>query len=137
MPTVRELMTEDVMTCGPKESLARVYTAMIDGRFRHMPIVQDGELMGIVSDTDIAAVLGRYQRGDVMSRIDRLEDVTVGRVMITAVETIGPDEDAVTAAETMLEGKISCLPVVEGTRLVGILTEADFVRWVATASPTY
>jgi CBS domain-containing membrane protein len=46
----------------------------------------------------------------------------------TEVETVEPDEDLKVAAELLIENKIGCLPVVEGTHLVGILTESDFVR---------
>jgi CBS domain-containing membrane protein len=48
--------------------------------------------------------------------------------MATEVDTVEPDEDLRAAAEILIENKIGCLPVVEGTHLVGILTESDFVR---------
>lgn len=62
---------------------------------------------------------------------EHLEDVTVEQVMTALVETADPEGDIATAAHILLENKISRLPVVEGMRLVGILTEADFVRYVA------
>ena len=53
----------------------------------------------------------------------------VREIMSTEVETVDPDVDLKAAAQMMLDNKIGCLPVVEGEHLVGILTEADFVRW--------
>jgi CBS domain-containing protein len=52
----------------------------------------------------------------------------VREIMVTEIETVDPDTPLVEAAETLFENKIGCLPVVEGNRLVGILTESDFVR---------
>ena len=54
--------------------------------------------------------------------------------MTWVVETVAGDEDAATAAQTLLDNKYGCLPVVDGSALAGILTEADFVRFVAASS---
>ena len=60
-----------------------------------------------------------------------LENRRVGELMTTAVEAVEPDADIAEAARIMFDNKFGCLPVVEGRRLVGILTEADFVRLFA------
>ena len=65
--------------------------------------------------------------------IDRehLEKMTVRGIMTRSVETADPDTDVGTAAQIMFKHKYGCLPVVKDDRLVGILTEADFVRHLA------
>ena len=73
-------------------------------------------------------MLGRIEDLPIGVEEDILRRRRVGEIMVTEPETIEPDTPLAEAAEIMLENKIGCLPVTEGTRLVGILTEADFVR---------
>jgi len=90
---------------------------------------RDGELVGLVSHRDLArGILGRIDDVPIGVEEDILRRRRVGEIMVTEPETVEPDARLRDAAEIMLEDKIGCLPVVEGTRLVGILTEADFVR---------
>lgn len=51
--TVGQVMTRDVMTCGPEETIARVMSRMTAGKFRHLPVVENGELAGIISIGDV------------------------------------------------------------------------------------
>ncbi len=130
---VRDLMTTDVITIDPDCSLADVYDLMHDNHCRHLPVVDDDdELMGLVSHRDL---LGGALReiGDlpVAEQRDLLSTITVSEIMKDDLETVSPDQDLSDAAETLLEYKFGCLPVVEGNHLVGILTESDFVRYVA------
>ena len=125
-------MTTNPVSAARGASVGEVYAVMLDEGFRHMPVVDDGdELVGIVSQRDIAAALGGKTRDDRISQAIHLEDLTVAQVMTGSVDTADPDDDLAAAAQVLLDNKISCLPVVEGTRLVGILTESDFVRLVA------
>lgn len=132
MLTVRDLMTEEVVTVPPRTSLASVQELMLERNFRHVPVVDDDLLVGLISQRDLAAFLGRASRSDLTEQQLKLSDVPASRAMTTGIETIEPEENLRTAAEILLENKYGCLPVVEGARLVGILTEADFVRFVAT-----
>ncbi|MEQ1566690.1 MAG: CBS domain-containing protein [Myxococcota bacterium] len=126
---VSELMTDPVVSAGRNDTLDAAYEAMLDGGFRHLPVTDgDGELVGVLSQRDIAARLGPFVRQDMVAQTERLERFTVGQAMSEVVDTIDPDDPVQLAAEILLERKISCLPVVEGTRLVGIVTESDFVR---------
>lgn len=104
------------------------------GRIRHLPVVDDdGQLLvGIVSQRDLfrdalAQALG-YGRHAQRQLLDTL---SVKEVMTSNVLTTRPDTSLVEAARVMTERKIGCLPVVENERLVGILTEGDFVALMA------
>jgi CBS domain-containing membrane protein len=131
--TVRDLMTDSVYTVHRRTSLADVQLLMLENGFRHVPVVDDDdEVLGLVSQRDVTAALGAAARGDLTGQQARLADLTASQAMTTPVETIGPDDDLRSAAELMIENKYGCLPVVEGRHLVGIITESDFVRFVAS-----
>jgi CBS domain-containing membrane protein len=106
---------------------------MEEHRCRHMPVVDgEGDLVGLVTHRDLL----RYaliEQPEVPRFVETalLERLTVGDVMVREVETVDPGAELRQAAQTMIENKFGCLPVVEGRRLVGILTESDFVRRVA------
>ncbi len=128
-------MTEKVATAFPDESLAALTDRMMEKDARHMPVVdeEDGTLLGLVSHRDLLRGHFIEQMG-VTNFMERavLERTKVCEVMIFPVETVGPEMNLRSAAEIMLEYKFGCLPVTDGRRLIGILTESDFVRRVAT-----
>jgi CBS domain-containing membrane protein len=129
-PKVRDLMTPDPYTLQPRDTLASLYDLMDTHRVRHVPIVDgDGELVGLLTHTDLAmSALGSLSDLPLSQERDLLQRRRVREVMVTELETAEPDTSLAEAASTLLENKIGCLPVVEGSRLVGILTESDFVR---------
>ncbi len=130
---VRDLMTEDVVAVLPGDSLTTIRDLMTERDIRHMPVVdRDRELVGLVTKRDLLRNALIEQR-DVPHFVEDviLEKLRVRNLMNTAVEAIEPDADIREAAQIMFENKYGCLPVVEGQRLVGILTEADFVRLFA------
>ncbi|HKE20618.1 MAG TPA: CBS domain-containing protein [Kofleriaceae bacterium] len=133
---VRDLMSAEVVTLGREETLDIADRIMNLGRIRHMPVVDDeGRLCGLVSQRDLfrgalASALGMAAAAQ--SRL--LGALLVREVMAADPITTTPDTPLGEAAAIMLRRKIGCLPVVEGERLVGIITEADFVAHVAALS---
>jgi len=123
-------MTDRVFTLGPGDSLVALEDLMDARRVRHVPIVdREGDLVGLVTDRDLARrVLGRLDEMPMSVERDLLRGRRVQEIMTTEPETVEPDTSLKEAAAILLENKIGCLPVVEGIHLVGILTEADFVR---------
>jgi CBS domain-containing membrane protein len=131
---VRDLMTADPTTLKSNDKLTLADDIMRLGRVRHLPVLDDNDqaLVGIVTQRDLfrdalAQALG-YGRHAQRKLLDSL---AVKDVMTTEVVTIRPDASLVYAARLLTEKKIGCLPVVESGRLVGILTEGDFVSLVA------
>jgi CBS domain-containing membrane protein len=127
---VRDLMTEKVFTLGPRDNLVALEDLMDARRVRHVPIVdREGDLVGLVSHRDLArSVLGRMDELPMSVERDLLRGRKVREIMTAEPETVEPETRLAEAAALLLENKIGCLPVVEGMHLVGILTEADFVR---------
>lgn len=133
---VRELMHDRVWAVRPDDDLATVRDLMDDHGIRHVPVIDDeGTLVGLVSHSDLlrAALI---ERPDVPSIVERtlLERTRVREVMTPYVQTVTPDTELREAAQQMLDGKLGSLPVTDEQRLVGILTESDFVRtWAESA----
>jgi len=114
---VRDVMATDLVTVRPHESVRHAYRLMRDHRFRHLPVVEDGRLVGILSDRDLRPVL--LSPGLARARVRELmnEDLT----------TVGPDAPVEEAASLLVVKKIGCLPVVANGRLMGIVTETDLL----------
>jgi len=127
---VRDLMTDTVFTLRPQDDLAALYDLMDAKHIRHVPIVdRERELVGLVTHRDLSrSALGPQDDAPLSLQREMLRRRKVREIMATEVDTIEPDEDLRVAAEMLIENKIGCLPVVEGTHRVGILTESDFVR---------
>ena len=130
---VRDLMTQDPFTLGPKADLAEVSDLMDTKRIRHLPVVTENrELLGLISHRDLLKSV--LHEGElelpVSEQRKAMREYTVDQVMIATPESVNPDDDIQSAGEMMLENKFGCLPVVEENILVGILTEADFVRYL-------
>ena len=127
---VQDLMTTDVYTVDRNEALLTADRMMSLGRIRHVVVVGDeGEVAGVVSQRDLfhsglIKALG-YGTHAMQKALDTL---VVKEVMSTNVVTTRPDTPLKNAAELMFTRKVGCLPVVDGSRLVGILTESDFVK---------
>lgn len=140
--TVQDFMTEDLVTVEPQESIEVAYDLMRDRQVRHLPVVdKSGNLKGIISDRDIIGkittlterALAAADEGKQRARED-LNSLRVSDIMTTTPDTVAEDDDIRDAGLALLENKISSLPVVRGVQLIGILTEADFVRYVVEST---
>jgi len=126
MFTLDLLMTTDLVTIAPGATLADARKAMQDHRIRHLPVVEgDRKLVGLLTQTDVLAATDSTLR-DLENRIPESE-VLVRDVMITKVATIDRQASVRQAALFIESHRIGCLPVVTNGRLVGIITDTDFV----------
>jgi CBS domain-containing membrane protein len=130
---VRDLMTSEPAALGPHDDLAALYDLLDTRHVRHVPVVdEDGDLVGLVTHRDLLrCALGGESDLPLSLQVEMLTQKTVGEIMTSDPETADPDTGIGAAAQIMLENKYGCLPIVEGSRLVGILTESDFVRYLA------
>lgn len=127
---VSSLMQTQFVSVEPQERLDLANTIMQLGRMRHLPVLEGGRLVGMISSRDIlSAELGRALEFEPVERRNFLRSVAVSELMSRDVETIGPDEPLEEAARRMAERKIGSLPVVRENRVViGLLTETDLLR---------
>jgi len=112
---VASRMSKNPATASPKETLAELEAKMRSGNFRHIPIVENGKVVGMISDHDI-----RQHQG-------HLTDTRVTGAMTDNPITVAPETTMEEAAKIMLERKISGLPVVDKGKLVGIITTTDLL----------
>jgi len=126
---VRELMTGAIIAVGPDTPMLDARHLMVKERIRHLLVTEGDRLVGIVTDRDIRLNLPSQATSLSVWEVNHLlTKLTVGKVMTGSVITVGPDRAARDAAQLMLDHKIGALPVMDGGRLVGIVTETDMLR---------
>jgi acetoin utilization protein AcuB len=112
---VGKRMSPHPVTVAPNETLAVARAKMQAGQFRRVPVVQDGKLVGIVTDRDLRPHLGHEER------------TRVTAAMTEELVTVTPATTLEYAAQLMLKRKIGGLPVVEDGKLAGIITTSDIL----------
>jgi CBS domain-containing protein len=133
---VRDIMRTKPVTISASERMSTVEDIMTLGRVRHMPVVQAGRLVGVVSERDLLrASLSVFSEHLEDERRAFLHIVAIDEVMSTPPVTIDPEASIEEAALLMARRRIGCLPVLQGDRLIGLLTETDVLRWVAGLAP--
>lgn len=135
MMYAKDLMIKEVFTLGESDAIALARSLMSVARIRHIPIVNGkGRFVGLVSHRDVlAASVSRLAEIDPDTQATLDEGIPLSAIMRTDVTTISPDTPLTEAANILFVHKYGCLPVLdEKKKLVGILTEADFLRLAIT-----
>ncbi len=129
---VRELMQAEVVTLEADDQLDLADTIMRLGRIRHMPILAQGQLVGILSQRDLyRAAISTVLELRPSAQREWLAKVRIREVMTANVLTIGPDAPVSEAVRMMVDNRIGCVPVLERDRLVGLLSESDCLTYLA------
>jgi acetoin utilization protein AcuB len=122
-------MARNVITVSSTTSHRDAVELMRKHRIRRLPVVDNGELVGIVVEKDLlsaqpsqATTLSIYE---IYTLLDKL---TLSKIMKSPVITVGPDCPVEDAAKIMISNKIGCLPVMENGQVVGLITETDIFR---------
>jgi acetoin utilization protein AcuB len=132
--TVFDMVVSEIMSAPPyvieanqpaREALRQLGLAEI----RHLPVLDQGKLVGMISDRDLRTVA----TGVLVSaeEADGL-DVPVAQIMSSDVVAVHPETELSTAIDLMLENKVGALPVVGGSRLLGVMSYVDVLREVAS-----
>lgn len=138
---VKDVMQAHPVTATLETRLPNLVRLLQRRGFRHLPVLDGGKLVGIISDRDIKqSMISAAAMTEGRERDRLLDELTAGQIMARAVVTIGPMFGVEEAARLMATRKISALPVTEGDRLVGIVTETDvlqlFVRAMGVLEPS-
>jgi len=126
---VSDCMTREVLTLGEEQSLREALSLQQRHKIRHIPVVADGRIVGILTDRDLKRASPSLLSGINQEQYDELLDTTrVGQVMTRNPHTVTPATALKDVAEILIDGKFGALPVIEGNRLVGIITDIDLLR---------
>ncbi|MBX3058213.1 MAG: CBS domain-containing protein [Anaerolineae bacterium] len=132
MLTTNDLMTIDPDTVTPQTSLREVVALMNKHNTRQLLVVNEGKLVGIITDRDIRlAVNSPLVTVDPLERITLLDQFTAGSCMTSNPKTVTPDTPIHKVAQILSAYKYGALPVVEDEELVGIITVTDLLNQMA------
>jgi len=126
---VREMMATDIEVVDRNDNLLAVEARMATKQLRHLPVLEQGEVVGIVTQRDLfKAAMSSAMGYGAKAQQAYLQSVRVKEIMTYPVVTIAPDTSVAAAAEMIITKGIGCLPVVDGTTLVGMVTKTDLLR---------
>ena len=129
--TVREIMMGSPVTLKPADTLDLANDIIAIGRIRHIPVVDEGKLVGLLSERDLlGAAATRIFGMTTKSRSALLKSTPIKDVMKKNVVTVEPDTPIKDAARVMADKKIGCVPVVSDGGVVGLVTTTNILRYV-------
>ena len=121
---VKDIMTTDVITTTSDVDVVYAFEKLMEYKISSLPVVEDGKLIGIITATDVGhnLILDKYELG-----------TSVEEIMIRSVITVSPEDSIETAIKVMKEGVSSSgilnqLPVVDGDKLLGIISDGDIIQ---------
>ena len=133
MVLVSDWMTKEVVTVEVTDSIGRARRVMAERRINQLPVVDDGKLVGIVTDRDIRDAYPTSLVIDRAREIDRFADTyTVEEAMSYNLITVRPASPLANAVKLLRRHRIGALPVVEKERLVGIITRSNILDFVSS-----
>lgn len=127
---ISTIMTHDPITLHPKDTLTEVVKVFDNHNFHHIPVVQGGRLVGMVSKTDLL----HFRKGFSTNRVDdfnemmRLQSHCVEDIMTKGLAKLEETDRINVAVEVFKHNFLHALPVVDGERLVGIVSTHDIIR---------
>jgi len=151
MTEVRDIMTRQVITLSPDADIVSAAKTLLDNRINGAPVVDSGgRLLGILCQSDLIAqqkklpipslftlldsVIQLRTPQQIEKQVRKIVAIKVSEAMTSDPVTVRPDTDIETAAALMVDKKFHTLPVVEGSRLVGVLGKEDVLRTLLPAA---
>ena len=145
---VKHIMTVDVVSVSPSASVGRVARLMHERAISGLPVVDiDQKILGMVTDLDLILLNTRIEAPHFLplldgripletpthfkKRIQHAAGTTAKDLMTEEVLTVGPEEDVETLAALMVKEHVNPIPVVDEGRLIGVVSRADVIRWMA------
>lgn len=125
MFTIEAIMSTSLITVPPSATLAEARSLMHKNGIHHIPVVNDNELVGLVTLTNVLAATDSFLR-DPDNRI-HADEIGIKDAMVTEVATVDVNASLRQAALFLEKHSIGCLPVLNDSKLVGIITDTDFV----------
>ncbi len=128
---VRDVMTPDPITISPNHSIGAALSRMRRGGFRRLPVVDNGKLVGIITDRDLRLAMNSpYVLSEGWYDSYLMEHIEVRSCMTPDPITVEADDPLLKAVRLMRKHKVGGVPVVDSGKLVGILTETDLLDYL-------
>ena len=118
---IREIMNPGITTISPDTKLSEAYSIMNDKKIRHLPVMEHDRIVGIVTDRDLRLATSKLAKHPFDPESE------VRNIMSHPVQTTHPSDPVESATQIMREMKIGCLPVIEESKLVGMVTNTDLL----------
>jgi len=125
MFSIEAIMSTNLITVAPSATLAEARTLMQSNRIHHIPVIDDEKLVGLVTLTNVLAATDSFLR-DQKNRI-HANEISIEDAMVQDVATVDVNASLRHAALFLEKHSIGCLPVMDDDKLVGIITDTDFV----------
>jgi acetoin utilization protein AcuB len=137
---VQDLMTTNVFTVEPQDMIDRVFFLIHYEKVRHLPVIDKGKVIGIVSDRDMYKALGPKSNSNAIESNKNGTELhvipkKVSNIMRRGVITVAPETPVTEAAGIMADNKIGALPVLQNDKLVGILSATDILKVFSNLDP--
>jgi len=131
---IKDMMQTQVVSVTPETRVADLLRVLQRRGIRHVPVMDGSKLAGIISDRDVKqSMMSAALSTEGREREQLLDRLTARQIMTPSVVTIGPMFGAEDAARLMVTRRISALPVVDGDRVVGIVTDTDLLGLLVRA----
>jgi len=125
---VADRMVKKVVVLDDSQTLREALVTLQKHQIRHIPVVKDGELVGMLTDRDLKRATPSPVTGADMATFDRVVDSTkVGQIMTRNPFSVTPSTGLKDAVKILHDRKFGAIPVTEGKRLVGLLTATDML----------
>ncbi len=125
---VSDFMTTEVTSLQENDTLLDAAMVFVRSQFRHLPVLRDKKLVGIISERDVKQFAPSLLSRTTAEEYNQIMETTpISRVMIKNPVTLRPDQPIFEAANLLYSKRIGCMPVVENDELVGIITTTDLV----------
>ncbi|HHF56565.1 MAG TPA: CBS domain-containing protein [Thermoplasmatales archaeon] len=128
--SIKEIMTTNVITARPEDRVIHARRLMLDNDIARLPVVENGRVVGIISDKEIAFAFASIKKSvSLGQQHNRIRNLLVRDVMKTPAITARDNISIKDAAQIMMKHEVGCLPIVGGdNKIKGIVTRTDLLR---------
>ena len=127
---VADIMTKNPITVSPYDPLSVVNSIFEKNRIHHIPVIYEGELVGLISQSDFLFFKRGFNPSKLVEKMEeiRLHNYTVADIMTTKLGKLHPKDKIIVALDIFMKNIFHAIPVVEENKLVGIVTTYDVIK---------
>jgi CBS domain-containing protein len=129
---IQEVMNKKLHSVSPDDRIIHARRILIDENIARLPVIENGQLVGMISDTEIAYILADIKKSISIGRQKhKLDELIVGDVMKTPAIWCRKDITVEEAAKILLKNNIGALPIVDDKKIIGIVTRTDLLKTIS------